>query len=90
VEVAAYFVVAEALTNVARHAAASRAEVRVTREGGDAVVVVADDGMGGARPGSGSGLRGLRDRVVAVDGRLDVHSPPGGPTELRAVLPCGS
>jgi signal transduction histidine kinase len=88
VEAAAYFVVAEAITNVARYARASHARVAVTRDGARVVVEVADDGVGGADPAAGSGLRGLADRVAALDGRLDVLSPPGGGTTVRAVIPC--
>jgi signal transduction histidine kinase len=87
VEAAAYFVVAEALTNVARYAHASHALVAVTREGHDLVVRVTDDGIGGADPTGGSGLRGLGDRVAALDGSLGVESPPGGGTTVRAVIP---
>jgi PAS domain S-box-containing protein len=87
VEATAYFVVSEALTNVARHAQATRAWARVTRRDVGLDVEVGDDGVGGATPGSGSGLQGLRDRVAAVDGALEVYSPPGGGTVLRARLP---
>lgn len=87
VEAAAYFVIAEALTNVAKYAQASQATVKVTRRNGEAVVEVADDGVGGADPQRGSGLRGLADRVAALDGRLEVHSPPGAGTRLRAEIP---
>lgn len=94
VESAAYFVLAEALTNVARHSGASRASVRLRTEprpGHDVLVVeVTDDGRGGADPGAGTGLAGIARRVAAFDGILDVHSPPGGPTTLRAELVCGS
>src|SRR5262249_35180720 len=83
VEAAAYFVVAEALTNVARYAKASSAEVRIARNGGYAVVEVRDDGVGGADPATGTGLRGLADRLAALDGRLEVHSPPGEGTTVR-------
>jgi signal transduction histidine kinase len=86
-ESAAYFVVAEALTNVARHSGASQAAVSVVREDGVLVVEVRDDGAGGAEP-SGSGLAGLRDRVGALGGSLVVDSPPGGPTMITAVIPC--
>jgi signal transduction histidine kinase len=89
VEAGAYFVVAEAVTNVARYARASRATVEVAREGDQLVVTVADDGIGGADPAKGSGLRGLADRVAALDGRLEVSSPPGVGTTVRAVIPCG-
>ena len=88
VESASYFVVAEALTNVARYAHASRAEVSVSRENGEVEVSIRDDGIGGADPEAGSGLRGLADRVAALDGRLEVVSPPGGGTTVRAVIPC--
>jgi signal transduction histidine kinase len=87
VETAAYFLVAEALTNVARYAQASEADVAVTRENGRAVIEVRDDGVGGADPGTGSGLRGIADRVAALDGRLHVESPVGGGTVVRAEIP---
>jgi signal transduction histidine kinase len=87
VEAAAYFLVAEALTNVARYAQASEADVAVMRENGRAVIEVRDDGVGGADPGSGSGLRGIADRVAALDGRLHVESPVGGGTVVRAEIP---
>ena len=89
VESAAYFVVAEALTNVARYAGASRAEVNVVRVNGRVEVEVRDDGVGGADPAAGSGLRGLADRVAALDGRLQVESEAGEGTVVRAVIPCG-
>lgn len=89
VEAAAYFVVSEALANLAKHADAEHAEVRVTRVNGSAVVEVRDDGRGGADP-TGHGLRGLADRVAALDGRLDVASPPGAGTTIRAEIPCAS
>jgi signal transduction histidine kinase len=88
VETAAYFVVAEALTNVAKHAGGAAARVRVQRADGDLVLEIADDGPGGADPGGG-GLTGLRARVEALDGTLTVTSPPGGGTTIRAELPCG-
>ncbi|MFI5927644.1 sensor domain-containing protein [Micromonospora sp. NPDC051543] len=88
VETTAYFVVSEALGNVARHAAATRADVRLSRAGGDLVVEVSDDGRGGADPARGTGLTGLADRVAAADGRLLLASPPGGPTLVRVELPC--
>jgi signal transduction histidine kinase len=87
IEAAAYFVVAEAITNVARYADATHAEVQVSRADGRVVVRVADDGVGGADPTAGSGLRGLADRVAALDGRLEVSSPPGGGTTVQAVIP---
>jgi signal transduction histidine kinase len=89
VEAAAYYVVSEALTNVAKYAQASAVGVRVTRLNGSAVVEVADDGVGGADPLNGSGLRGLADRVEALDGRLHVESAPGRGTVIRAEIPCG-
>jgi signal transduction histidine kinase len=88
VESAAYFVVAEALTNVAKYAKASHASVNVTREDGVVCVEVTDDGVGGADPMSGSGLRGLLDRVSALGGELEVDSRPGQGTTVRAVIPC--
>lgn len=88
VETAAYFVVAEALTNVAKHAGGAGARVTVRREGDDLVVAVSDDGPGGADAGGG-GLGGLRARVEALDGTLTVTSPAGGGTTVRAELPCG-
>ena len=88
VELAAYFVVSEALTNVAKYAHASRALIRVGRENGRLVVEVADDGIGGADPSRGTGLRGLEDRVLALGGRLDVTSPVGTGTRVIARIPC--
>jgi signal transduction histidine kinase len=88
IESAAYFVVAEALTNVAKYANATHAEVDVTRQNGLAAVEVRDDGVGGANPDAGTGLRGLADRVAALDGRLEVVSPRGQGTIVRAQLPC--
>jgi signal transduction histidine kinase len=87
IEAAAYFVVAEALTNVAKYAGASHAVVRVSQYDGSAYVEVDDDGVGGADPARGSGLRGLVDRVGALDGKLAITSPPGGGTRLRAEIP---
>jgi len=87
IEAAAYFVVAEALTNVVKYAHASHATVRVSRDNGSAVVEVADDGVGGADPGRGSGLRGLVDRVSALDGQMRIESPAGAGTRLRAEIP---
>jgi signal transduction histidine kinase len=89
VESAAYFVVAEALTNAVKHSAATRLTVDVTRDGDLLVVQVGDDGVGCADP-TGSGLSGLRKRIEALDGAMRVASPPGGPTLLHAELPCGS
>ena len=87
VEAAAYFTVCEALTNVAKYAQASRAWVDVKRRDGHLDVEVGDDGVGGANFDSGSGLEGLRDRVAAVNGTLDIASRPGAGTVLRARLP---
>jgi len=89
VEAIAYFVVAEALTNIAKHAHAAHAEVSVSRSGDLLLVVITDDGTGGADP-AGQGLSGLAARVAGVDGRLSVISPAGGPTSIEAALPCGS
>jgi signal transduction histidine kinase len=87
VEIAAYYAVAEALTNVAKHARASAAEVQVEIGQGVLHVRVRDDGRGGAGFGRGSGLVGLKDRVEALGGRIVVESPHGAGTSLRAVLP---
>jgi signal transduction histidine kinase len=88
VEAAAYFVVAEALTNVVKYSQAEVAEVDIHRAGDELVVTVSDDGVGGATVGRGSGLRGLQDRVAAVGGTLALHSPPGEGTRLQARIPC--
>ncbi|HEY2263581.1 MAG TPA: sensor histidine kinase [Streptosporangiaceae bacterium] len=88
IEATAYFVVSEALTNVAKHAMADSAEVTICQRPGRLVVEVSDDGAGGARPEGGSGLRGLADRVASVGGALRVDSPPGCGTRLKADLPC--
>ena len=88
VETAAYFVVSEALTNVSKYAHAAHATVRVERVDGRLLVEVSDDGVGGASAANGSGLRGLADRVAALSGTLEVSSPPGHGTRLRAQLPC--
>ena len=100
VEAVAYFIVSEAITNVVKHAQATRAEVTVTRTGsragsrdGDLLrLTVTDDGRGGAVAGAGdgTGLRGLAQRAAAVDGTLAIDSPPGGPTTITAELPCES
>jgi signal transduction histidine kinase len=89
VEAAAYYIVAEALTNASKHAGASRVEVRISRVDGRALVEVADDGLGGADGRRGSGLRGLGDRVEALGGTLELDSPVGAGTTLRARIPCG-
>jgi signal transduction histidine kinase len=89
VESAAYFVVAEALANTGKHAHAEHVDIVVRRRQSSMFVEVADDGMGGADP-AGTGLAGLARRVEALDGTLEITSPPGGPTTVRALLPCGS
>lgn len=88
IESTAYFVVAEALTNVAKYARASHARASVRRESGAVLVEVSDDGLGGANPANGSGLRGLLDRVAALDGRLEIDSPRGRGTTVRVKIPC--
>ena len=89
-EAVAYFVVSEALTNVARHAQARHVDVHVEREGDRLLLSVADDGVGGAVEQPGSGLAGLRDRVQAVDGTFHLASPPGGGTTMTVEVPCAS
>jgi signal transduction histidine kinase len=89
VEVAAYFLVSESLTNVAKYAQASTATVDVVRANGDVVIDVVDDGVGGADAAAGSGLRGLADRVEALGGHLRVTSAAGDGTRLHAEIPCG-
>jgi signal transduction histidine kinase len=86
VEATAYFVVAEALTNVAKHACADRAAVLARIEDGTLAVEVRDDGAGGARP-EGSGLVGLADRLAVLDGRLRIESPADGGTLIAAAIP---
>jgi PAS domain S-box-containing protein len=88
VEAATYYLVAEALTNVAKYASASEARVHVELREASAVIEVSDDGVGGADAAAGTGLRGLADRVEALGGSLDVRSPLGGGTMLRAAIPC--
>jgi len=88
VEAAAFYVVSEALANVAKYAHARSVAVRISRSNGAAVVEVADDGVGGADPGRGSGLRGLADRVEALEGHLGIDSRPGEGTTIRAEIPC--
>ena len=90
VEAAAYFVVAEALANVAKYASASTSLRHGGRRNGRAVVEVADDGVGGADPAKGSGLRGLADRVEALGGALALESPRGAGTRLGVEIPCAS
>jgi signal transduction histidine kinase len=88
-EAVAYFVVSEALANIAKHSGATRAEVGVRRDGDVLRVTITDDGTGGADPSRGTGLAGLAQRVRSVDGSLSISSPPGGPTVIAAELPCG-
>jgi signal transduction histidine kinase len=90
VEVAAYFVVSESLVNVQKHGYATHASVHLRLQDDRLVAEIADDGRGGAAIGAGSGLAGLRDRVAALDGTLVVTSPDGGPTMVRAEIPCAS
>ncbi len=87
VEVAAYFIVSESLTNATKYAGAGAVRIRVAPEGHALVVEVADDGRGGADPAFGTGLRGLADRIDALGGRLDIDSPPGTGTRVSARLP---
>jgi signal transduction histidine kinase len=88
VESAAYFVVSEALTNVARHSGATNAAVSLTRAGDTLLVEVRDNGHGGADDDGGTGIAGLRERAASLGGSIHLDSPTGGPTILRAVLPC--
>ncbi len=90
IEAVAYFVVSEALTNVAKHAGATRVDVTVERRADRLRLVVGDDGRGGATLDTGSGLRGLAQRVAAVDGTFVIDSPVGGPTVVAVELPCES
>jgi signal transduction histidine kinase len=88
VELAAFYLVSEALANITKHARASSGTVELTREEERLVVEVMDDGVGGATTERGTGLRGLADRIEALGGRLQVWSPPGKGTRLRAEIPC--
>jgi signal transduction histidine kinase len=90
IESAAYFIVNEALTNIARHASATRAYISIARAGGRLVVEVRDNGRGGADATLGTGLSGMRERATALGGKMYVISPPGGPTTISVELPCGS
>jgi signal transduction histidine kinase len=90
VEAAAYFVACEALTNAVKHSGASRVAVHASRENGTLLVSVSDDGVGGAAARRGSGLAGLKDRVAAHGGTLEIASPRGGGTRIEAAIPCGS
>ena len=90
IEAVAYFVVSEALTNIAKHSRAGQAEIAVDRHGDLLRVAVTDDGVGGADPARGTGLAGLARRAASVDGTLSIASPAGGPTVITVELPCGS
>jgi signal transduction histidine kinase len=90
VESAAYYVVAEALTNVAKHASATSARVSIVRRGDRLVLDISDDGVGGADAMLGTGLAGLAERVRGLGGWMRVLSPVGGPTSVMVELPCGS
>ncbi|MFD4656996.1 histidine kinase [Kitasatospora sp. NPDC058444] len=90
VEAVAYFTVAEALTNAAKHSRAARSAVRVARDGDRLSIEVTDDGVGGADETLGTGIAGIRHRVLALDGTVRLHSPGGGPTTITVSLPCGS
>ena len=96
VEAAAYFVVAESLTNVTKHSAAGRVDLLLERRGSELYLAITDDGIGGARIneqadllGRGSGLHGMVHRVEAIDGQMELQSPIGGPTTVEVILPCG-
>ena len=88
VESTAYFIIAEALTNISRHSGATSASVNIRQDGAILRIEIADNGSGDADPSRGSGLRGMQDRVAAIDGTLSVTSPPGGPTRILVELPC--
>lgn len=90
VESTAYFLVSEALTNAVKHSGAEALAVYVGRDADRLRVEVRDDGIGGATPSAGTGLRGIADRVDVLGGRLTIDSPPGRGTVIRAELPCGS
>jgi signal transduction histidine kinase len=87
IEAAVYYVVSESLTNAAKHADASKARVEISATATEVVVVISDDGRGDANMNAGSGIRGLADRVEALGGELDLTSPSGGGTAVRATLP---
>ncbi len=90
VETLAYFCVAELLANVSRHSGATQASVRLHSDADELRITVTDNGTGGIQPANGSGLTGLADRLRMVDGRLDIDSPPGGPTTVTAMVPSGT
>ncbi|MFI8457038.1 sensor histidine kinase [Kitasatospora sp. NPDC085464] len=85
-----YFAITEALTNAAKHGHAGSVSVTLARVDGTVRGEITDDGRGGAAEGRGSGLRGMRQRIEAVDGTLRMHSPPGGPTVITVECPCAS
>jgi signal transduction histidine kinase len=87
IETIAYFCAAELLANAAKHSRANKIDIALSRQGGNLVLRVADDGAGGADPSRGSGLSGLAQRVRTVDGRIEIASPPGGPTQITVTLP---
>ena len=87
IEAAAYYVISESIANVVKHASAASVDVRLSRRDGVVVIEVADDGIGGADSRMGSGLRGLADRVAALDGTLRVESPPSSGTRVVAEIP---
>ena len=89
VESAAYFAVAEALANAVKHAGARAVEIRMRHNDGVLRIAVTDDGVGGADPANGTGLRGVERRLGAFDGILAINSPPGGPTMVIIEVPCG-
>jgi signal transduction histidine kinase len=90
IEIGVYYVVAEALTNAAKHSRASEVRVSVVVSDDAIQAMISDDGVGGADPGAGSGLTGLLDRVAALGGRLEVGSRPAGGTTISALIPIGS
>jgi signal transduction histidine kinase len=90
IEAAAYYVVSEALTNAAKHSGASAVQVHVASHDELVRISIRDDGVGGAAPGQGSGLIGLKDRVEALGGKIEIDSPSGGGTSLRVRIPAGS
>jgi signal transduction histidine kinase len=90
VETMAYFCVAELLANVSRHSGASEASVHVSSDPTQLRIMVSDNGSGGVQPGNGSGLTGLAERLAMLDGRLEINSPPGGPTVVTVVVPPGA
>lgn len=90
IELAGYFVVAEALANAVKHAQAHELRIHLARPDGHLRIEVSDDGVGGAAAGAGTGMRGMADRIDVLGGRLTVTSPPGGGTRIVAELPCAS